>query len=90
MTTPPNQIEALLAGVVRDGLVATDSGDGQGIVMVPQADLEMTTGMAEDANEVTAWVEFRRPGTDKAIHRSVHVHLKQGNAAFGVASDVGG
>ncbi len=88
--TTPNQIEALLAGVVRDGLVATDSGDGQGIVMVPQAELELTTGMAEDANEVTAWVEFRRPGTDRAIHRSVHVHLKQGLAALGDVSSVGG
>lgn len=85
-----NPIEDLLAGVVKDGMVATDSGDGRGIVMLPVADLQLTAGASDDAGETASWIEFRRPGTDTVIHRSAHVALKQGIGAVGQAGTVGG
>lgn len=41
----------------------------------------------ENDNEIEYAVEYRRPGSDKVVHRSAHVHLKkamvfgEGNAA---------
>jgi hypothetical protein len=34
-------------------------------------------GNAESENEIVHWVEYRLPGNDEIVHRSVHVHLKK-------------
>jgi len=38
--------------------------------------LEKREGVVDDAREHTTWVEYRLPGSDEIIHRSVHVTLK--------------
>lgn len=41
-----------------------------------ESDLEKKTGTVENDNELTNWVEYWLKG--ELVHRSVHVHLKQG------------
>jgi hypothetical protein len=41
--------------------------------------LEKREGVIDNEHERTSWVEYWIPGsTDRAVHRSVHVSLKQG------------
>lgn len=40
--------------------------------------LEKTEGEIDNDNERTIWVEYRFPGSDVVVHRSVHVTIKQG------------
>lgn len=48
--------------------------------------LEKREGLVDNDVEHTTWVEYWIPGTsDRAVHRSVHVTLKQGVALFGEA-----
>lgn len=42
-----------------------------------EASLEKREGLIDNANETTSWVEYRKPGIDEIIHRSVHVILKE-------------
>lgn len=44
---------------------------------VDEARLVKTEGVLDNDNECTTWVEYRWPGADAVIHRSVHVVLKQ-------------
>lgn len=49
------------------------------ITQMDEAQLEKREGVLENEHELTRWVEYWLPGTtDRAVHRSVHVHLKQG------------
>lgn len=57
------------------GLVSTTEG------LVPEPDLVKTTGVVDDDNEYTCWVEYRRPGNDAIVHRSADVKLKRPPAA---------
>lgn len=41
-----------------------------------ESDLEKRTGLIDNENENTAWVEYWYNG--ELVHRSVHVHLKKG------------
>ena len=43
---------------------------------VPESLLVKSTGQVDDERELTNWVEYRLPGTDVIVHRSVHVTLK--------------
>jgi hypothetical protein len=49
--------------------------------------LVKTEGSVDNDHECTTWVEYRFPGSDVIVHRSVHVTLKEGLELF---SDVGG
>lgn len=52
--------------------------DGGPITEMDEAALHRTDGQYEDENEITKWVEYRlNIGDERAIHRSVHVHLKK-------------
>jgi hypothetical protein len=44
---------------------------------VDEALLVKTEGLDENANERAQWVEYRFPGSDVIVHRSVHVTLKR-------------
>jgi Arc/MetJ family transcription regulator len=42
-----------------------------------EAFLVRTTGEIDNEVERTVWIEYRIPGQDRAVHRSVHVTLKR-------------
>lgn len=44
--------------------------------LLDEAELEKRTGALDNDNEHTEWVEYWLNG--ELVHRSVHVHLKQG------------
>lgn len=52
-------------------MIATLYGD------MDEATLEKREGTVDNERECTTWVEYRRPGSDEVIHRSVHVRLKR-------------
>lgn len=39
--------------------------------------LEKTEGRLDNSVETTCWIEYRRPGFEEIVHRSVHVILKE-------------
>lgn len=57
------------------GRIAVDMGAG--IVEMEERDLVKTTGVVDDENEYTCWVECRLPGSDQVVHRSADVKLKK-------------
>lgn len=42
-----------------------------------EADLVKTEGSIDNNVESTTWVEYRKPGSDEIVHRSVHMTLKE-------------
>lgn len=48
--------------------------------------LEKKEGVTENDNEHTEWIEYWKDG--ELVHRSVHVALKKGVEATGVAADI--
>jgi hypothetical protein len=42
-----------------------------------EALLDKREGVVDNDNERTTWVEYRLPGQNEIIHRSVHVQLKR-------------
>ena len=81
---PNHPMNAPQPGIRRT--IPVDLGDGV-IQHMDESRLERREGETENDNEIAAWVEYRLPGTDTLVHRSVHVHLKkatvfgEGNAA---------
>ena len=81
---PNHPMNPPVPGVER--AIPVDLGHGEIEHMLESA-LERRAGEDENDNEIAAWVEYRLPGTDTLVHRSVHVHLKkamvfgEGNAA---------
>ncbi len=64
----------------------------------PDSDLEecdesllvKTEGTIDNDHECTTWVEYRFPGEDRIVHRSVHVSLKEWPEGLGaVIGDIG-
>jgi hypothetical protein len=51
--------------------------------------LEKKEGFVDNENEHTDWVEYRKPGNDEIVHRSVHVRLKTNVFAMGEAASIG-
>jgi len=62
-------------------MVTTTLGD------MDEALLDKREGVVDNDNERTTWVEYRLPGQNEIIHRSVHVQLKR---SVTVESIVGG
>ena len=59
---------------------------GKGVIEYMDESLLMRRETEEEnENEVVAAVEYRLPGTDTLVHRSVHVHLKKARV-FGEAT----
>lgn len=56
------------------------------IVQLPIADLECVIGGHENEDEWCSWVEFRRPGDEAHLHRSVRLHLKKAVVADALAT----
>lgn len=52
-------------------MVTTTLGD------MDEALLDKREGVVDNDNERTTWVEYRLPGQNEIIHRSVHVQLKR-------------
>lgn len=48
-----------------------------------ESTLLKTEGTVDNDNELTQWVEYRETPDGEIVHRSVHVHLKQGLFASG-------
>lgn len=44
---------------------------------VDESLLVKTEGLIDNDHERTTWVEYRFPGSDQIVHRSVHVTIKQ-------------
>lgn len=51
--------------------------------------LVKTEGSIDNDHERTTWVEYRFPGSDVIVHRSVHVTLKEWPSATGELGKVG-
>ena len=62
-------------------MITTTLGD------MDEALLDKREGVVDNDNEATSWVEYRLPGQDEIIHRSVHVTIKSG---LTMASILGG
>jgi hypothetical protein len=67
-------------------LVNVDLGNGV-ISQMDDADLTPNHSVIDNEHERTAITEFRL--NDKVVHRSVHVHLKQGIGIEGVLGSIG-
>jgi hypothetical protein len=52
-----------------------------------ESTLVKSEGVIDNDNEFTRWVEYRETADGEIIHRSVHVHLKEGLLA---ESGIGG
>lgn len=69
-------------------MITVDLCDGRGIRKMPRSKF---TGPHEiiinNEREFTRVIEYRIPGTGQVVHRSVHVHLKQG---LGIEAALGG
>ena len=52
-------------------MITTTKGMMDGTLLVK------TTGEIDNENEHTTWVEYREPGSDEIIHRSVNIVLKK-------------
>lgn len=48
------------------------------ITLMDEVCLERSVGDIDNENERTSWVEYRLPGSDRVVHRSVHIALKKG------------
>ena len=62
------------------------------ITELPEADLVKRTITVDDENEHTVATEYRLasdPRTERAVHRSVNMTLKQGIFAEGVVASLG-
>ncbi len=46
-------------------------------------------GGVDNDHECTTWVEYRFPGEDRIVHRSVHVTLKEWPTAVGTTGTLG-
>ena len=60
--------------------VTTTYGD------VEEAELEKREGVDETNDAFVGWTEFRFPGSEEIVHRSVRVDLKSGVDLSGLAS----
>lgn len=84
MSTQPRFDDAEHAWALPADLVDCDVG-GE-IVQLPVAELECVLGGHETDDEWCAWVEFRRPGEEARLHRSVRLHLKKAVVADALAA----
>lgn len=57
---------------------------GNGIENYDESLLRKVEGSVDNDVEKTAWVEYWMDGIEVPVHRSVHVHLKQGLGVEGV------
>jgi len=81
---------ALTSSADASGMVPTDEQDGRGIVMVPESELDKVSGANDGPESYEAWIEYRRPGSDKVIHRSASIGLKLRNPLLMTQGQVGG
>ena len=84
MATQPRFDDAAFMWIKPDEFVDCDV-NGE-IVQLPVADLECTTGGHDTENEWCSWIEYRRPGDEVPVHRSVRLHLKTGVFADGAVA----
>ena len=81
---PYHPMNAPVPGFQR--MIPVDLGTGC-IEYKDESELVRREVESENDNEIALAVEYRLPGTDTLVHRSVHVHLKkaivfgEGNAA---------
>lgn len=54
-----------------------------------ESELEVKRGREENDNEIALWVEYRRPGQDRILHRSAHLHLKTPVTGEAIAANIG-
>lgn len=71
---PNHPMNPPTAGMLRQ--IPIDRGNGV-IEMEDERALLRSSGEEENDNEIVAWVEYRLPGANTLVHRSVHVHLKK-------------
>lgn len=53
-----------------------------------ESTLRRVDGQYEDGHELTNWIEYY--DGEELVHRSVHVHLKEGLPMFGEQGEIGG
>lgn len=72
-------------------MITVQLTEGGPITEMDERLLVKRTGVVDNNHEHTEWVEYWWPGaTDRAVHRSVHVHLKQGLVLNPVQGQLGG
>lgn len=67
--------------------ITVQLAEGGPITEMDTVELIRTDGGFENEDEITRWVEYRLPSdpNGRAVHRSVHVHLKKA-VVFGQAA----
>ena len=68
-------------------LITIERTPGAPYEQVDEAELVKTEGLVDTDVERTTFVEYRFPGSDRIVHRSVHVTFKEG---VSLTSNVGG
>ncbi len=57
---------------------------------VEESKLQRLDGTVDTPEAYTTWVEYRFPGSDRVVHRSAHVQMKQWPAGLqAVLGDLG-
>lgn len=79
---PNHPMNPPVPGVRR--MIPVDLGSGA-IEFMDESALVRRETEEENDNEIAAAVEYRLPGNDTLVHRSVHVHLKKATV-FGEAT----
>lgn len=58
-------------------LITIQRAEGGPLEAVPEDCLIKRMGLIDNDHERTTWVEYRLPGSDRIVHRSAHVTLKE-------------
>jgi hypothetical protein len=83
-------VEQFLMVMREDACVTVQLEEGGPISLMPQKQLSKRTIVTDDDNETSFAVEYRLPGADRIVHRSVHVQLKRGALLGAVQGEFGG
>ncbi len=62
--------------------IANTPGPNPELIRVALSELVAREGRLDNDHEASRFIEYRRPGFDRIVHRSAHVHLKQWPAGF--------
>lgn len=72
------KIEEFLMVLRADASVTVQLEEDGPYSLMPQKALEKRTIVDDNDRETTFAVEYRVPGNDRIVHRSVHIQLKRG------------
>lgn len=82
--------QKFLNAIREDGCVTVQLEEDGPISLMPQKALEKRTIVNDNDRETSFAIEYRVPGNDRIVHRSVHVQLKRGLDLGAAQGEFGG